>query len=141
MEKRKWLIESDDAATTASKMIGAGRGNRGFGNARDVRNLVDTAQKRATNRVLSEGRGPGSRSPARPQQIVTLKMEDVLGPRPDPKTSEAIRALDKMIGLTEVKENVRRLMALALSNYEKRRAGQDITNIPLNRLFLGPPGG
>ena len=68
-------------------------------------------------------------------------MEDVLGPRPDLNSSQAIRELDKMIGLTEVKENVRRLMALALSNYEKRRAGQDITNIPLNRLFLGPPGG
>ena len=65
---------------------------------------------------------------------------DVLGERLNPHLSDAIRELDSMIGLREVKLSVKDLMELAGRNYDRELKGEKQDEIPLNRLFLGNPG-
>ena len=75
---------------------------------------------------------------------LTLCIEDVLGPPPDPKSfpdlRRALLELETKIGLRSVKEQVQLLVMLAQVNYERQLKGEPPQLIPLNRLFLGNPG-
>ncbi len=77
-------------------------------------------------------------------ESLTLLIEDVLGPPPDPKhlpdLRRALRELETKIGLRAVKEQVQLLVMLAQVNYERQLKGEPPQLIPLNRLFLGNPG-
>jgi hypothetical protein len=47
VEESRWRLESPLVATVAVRRLARGAGQKGFGNARAVETLIDTAQKRA----------------------------------------------------------------------------------------------
>ncbi|PYH69895.1 P-loop containing nucleoside triphosphate hydrolase protein [Aspergillus vadensis CBS 113365] len=67
---------------------------------------------------------------------------DLLGPEPVTKLreSEAWKQLQDMIGFQEVKEMVDELVHQANTNHHRELQGLPPLNIPLNKVFLGPPG-
>ena len=127
---RQWTLHAPRVANVAARRLARGRGTRGFGNARDVRSLFERSYDRALSR--SAGADP------------VLHMEDVVGPPPTPERlpalAEALRELDAMIGLEQVKRAARQLVALAKTNYHRELRGEAPLLVPLNRLFLGSPG-
>ncbi|KOO29726.1 nfx1-type zinc finger-containing protein 1 [Chrysochromulina tobinii] len=113
----------------AARRLARGRGAKGFGNARAVRILFDKARSRALVRDAA---------------LTSLKVIDVIGPRPDrdnvPDLGRALDELQEMIGLDSVKQSIERIVTLAQTNYDKELKGSPPFLIPLNRVFLGNPG-
>ena len=113
----------------AARRLARGRGARGFGNARAVRILFDKARSRALVRDAA---------------LTSLKVIDVMGPRPDrdnvPDLGRALDELQEMIGLDSVKQSIERIVTLAQTNYDRELKGSPPFSIPLNRVFLGNPG-
>ena len=118
-----------DVVEVAARRLARGRDRRGFSNARAVRILFDKARSRAL---------------IRDAHLTSLKVIDVIGPRPDrdnvPDLGRALDELDEMIGLDSVKQSIKRIVTLAQTNYDKELKGSPPTTIPLNRVFLGNPG-
>ena len=138
---KEWDYHSDDPRLidVVTARIARGRGNKGFGNARTVRATLEKGIKAAS---LAD-RAPW------------LRIEDFLGPRPDPKhipeLREALKELDEMTGLDEnagvkkerglaAKKAVRQLVSTVQANYDKELNGESPLPLSLNRLFLGNPG-
>ena len=133
-QEMRWHLETEEVAMVAARRLARGIGRKGFGNARDVRNLFERAQKRAQRRLRSET------GQLTVQQMTTLTKIDVLGKRPEPERSVAVQKLERMVGLRAVKQSVRDLMRLAVRNYDREMKGERVDGIALNRLFLGNPG-
>eukprot|EP00466_Bigelowiella_natans_P010614 jgi/Bigna1/87866/estExt_fgenesh1_pg.C_250072 len=124
-----WSISHDDVSLIASRRLAAGRGRKGFGNARDARNLFEKAANRSTVRTMGGG--------------TELKKEDILGQRPDPYKNplkSALAELEVLIGLKSVKNAVRELVELVQQNWDREMNAQKALKVPLNRLFIGNPG-
>ncbi|KAJ3233527.1 hypothetical protein HDU78_006382 [Chytriomyces hyalinus] len=102
---------------------------KGFGNARDVRNKIEEACKRALARDDWDG-------------DMFLRLEDVVGvsPMKNTKLVQLLGELDQRIGWASVKQTVKELVAVCEANYERELKGIDATPVILNRLFLGNPG-
>ncbi|KAI1436113.1 P-loop containing nucleoside triphosphate hydrolase protein [Xylaria sp. CBS 124048] len=120
----------------ASRRIGRGRGREGFGNAREVHNVLSILLRRQADR-LHQSRRRG----ACPDDFLLQKI-DIIGPEP----SRAIsvngdwQALQKMIGLKSVKQSVQVLVDRLQTNYERELNEQPPINCSLNRVFVGNPG-
>lgn len=130
-EKFEWH-SSADVTRVAARRVVRGRGQKGFGNARTVRKLFDAAVSEAKHRYRDG--------------VPTLIVEDVIGKEPTeeniPELKRTMDQLRAMTGLARVKECIQELVDMARSNYKNEQANQidAITDVPLNRLFLGNPG-
>ncbi|KPM34618.1 hypothetical protein AK830_g11960 [Neonectria ditissima] len=120
----------------ASRRIGYSRGKEGFGNARAVENCVQTMLERQANRLRVQ-----RRSGSEPDDL-QLTQEDIIGPEPSGslKKSKAYQELTSLIGLKEVKENLKVLLDTVKTNYERELVSEPIVSFSLNRVFLGSPG-
>ncbi|KZS96999.1 P-loop containing nucleoside triphosphate hydrolase protein [Sistotremastrum niveocremeum HHB9708] len=120
----------------AVRRLGRGRGCPGFGNARALENLLAKIGERQAER-LSKLRRTGSA----PDDF-TLTKEDLIGPRPADvrKDSKDRKALQSLIGLTQVKQSVEELFAMTDTNYLRELKEIEPFAIPLNRVFIGSPG-
>jgi len=71
-------------------------------------------------------------------------MEDVIGAAPSrhtiPELDAALRDLEGMVGLEEVKTAIHQLVQTAATNYSREIRGQPILHLALNRMMLGNPG-
>ncbi|KAL6302615.1 P-loop containing nucleoside triphosphate hydrolase protein [Sparassis latifolia] len=118
------------------RRLGRGRGREGFGNARALENLLAKIGERQAARIAKERKkGP------HPNDFLFTK-EDLIGPDPSQVLidSAAWKKLQKLIGLTEVKESIRNLFDLIDSNYQRELKEKDPIQMSLNRVFLGSPG-
>ena len=96
----------------------------GFGNARAVRNLWQNVVRRQTERVVREREERGS------PDLYQLTREDVLGPRDVNVASQtALKQLDEMHGLAEVKKSVSTLLQLMQTNAELEENEQPIQQV------------
>lgn len=111
---------------------------RDFGNARDVRNAVDKAVKAQNSRVQKELKSPGFDK----SQEFVLKMSDLTGTEKQPKTvDEVIASMDDLIGMTEIKEEIRKLANVALVNRMRMERGLGAAALqPVNIILTGNPG-
>jgi AAA+ superfamily predicted ATPase len=124
-----WSID-DAVSRVAAARIARGRGRKGFGNARSVRQMFERAIGEAKHRYTG----------GKPTMIV----EDVIGKEPTrenvPALDAVMRELEAMVGLASVKRDMQSLVDLARNNYKRELAGLKVDDVPLNRLFLGNPG-
>lgn len=120
----------------ASRRIGYARGKEGFGNARAIENFVQTMTNRQADRLQRQRLAGLS-----PDDLLLTK-EDIIGPEPSGAliNSKAYQALNKLIGLKEVKEVLKVLLDTIKTNYERELAEEPLVEFSLNRVFLGSPG-
>lgn len=130
-----------DVSLIAASRLARNSGRRGFANARSVRVLVETAQRRASERLMAERARQGSMMTIMPpEQLSTLTRRDILGQPLDPDSSPLLKKLFRMTGLGAVKQAVRSLVQLATDNFAREEAGLPPLDVSLHRLFLGNPG-
>ncbi|KAE8823376.1 hypothetical protein HRS9139_09785 [Pyrenophora teres f. teres] len=119
-----------------ARRIGRGRGRDGFGNAREVQNKIAQIAERQAKRLKKE-----RRAGARPDDNMLTK-EDLIGPEPSSvlKNNAAWTKLQKLIGLTSVKESVQALLNGIQTNYQLELMEKPIIQYSLNRCLIGSPG-
>ncbi|KNG51926.1 stage v sporulation protein k [Stemphylium lycopersici] len=119
-----------------AQRIGRGRARDGFGNAREVQNKIAQITERQARRIHKE-----RRSGAMPDDNLLTK-EDLIGPEPSSvlKNNAAWKKLQKLIGLTSVKESVQVLLDGIQTNYQLELKEKPIIQYSLNRCFVGSPG-
>ncbi|KAJ3397278.1 hypothetical protein HDU80_009611, partial [Chytriomyces hyalinus] len=128
VKDREWKADPRIGPLVARKLAKSAN-RKGFGNARDVRNKIEEACKRALARDDWDG-------------DMFLRLEDVVGvsPMKNTKLVQLLGELDQRIGWASVKQTVKELVAVCEANYERELKGIDATPVILNRLFLGNPG-
>lgn len=118
----------------ATNRLGRGRGNRGFGNARSVENLLEKIARRQAHRLDEVSKEE--------RDYLLFTKEDIIGP--DPATakfhSQAWIQLQDMIGLTSFKASVEAMIGMSEMNYQRELLGLEPEVLSLNGLFLGAPG-
>ena len=120
----------------AVRRLGRGRGKNGFGNARALANMFAKIRERQADR-LSKKRRLGEQ----PDDLLFVK-EDLIGPDPSKVMVEsaAWKKLQSMIGLGMVKKSVTNFFSMINMNYLRELREMKITQVSLNRVFLGSPG-
>ena len=107
--------------------------NEGFGNARVIENILDDAKNKARQRVENDGK-------------FILKKEDFSEVEQDyfnitNKSQEnCLQALDEMVGLEEVRQEIKEIKNDILIKQQKRKQGIEEKITPKNYIFKGNPG-
>ncbi|KAI0459614.1 P-loop containing nucleoside triphosphate hydrolase protein [Xylaria acuta] len=120
----------------ASRRIGCGRGREGFGNAREVHNVLAIILRRQADR-LHRQRQQGDN----PDDLVLRKI-DIIGPEPSRAISsnKDWQRLNNMVGLKSVKQSIQVLVDRLQENYERELNEQPLIGCSLNKVFVGNPG-
>ncbi|ORY15421.1 P-loop containing nucleoside triphosphate hydrolase protein [Clohesyomyces aquaticus] len=119
------------------RRIARQRGSGTFSNVRTLQNELVKVSHRQALRLHEERKVTDSDADdwmLKPSDL--MNSERVL-------TLEEIPAwyeLQRMIGLTKVKEEIQAIMAGAIDSHERELRGGKRTEISLNKCFLGPPG-
>eukprot|EP01031_Cornospumella_fuschlensis_P026332 gene26332-31809_t len=135
--KKPFSVTDEKWLRIAIRRLGRQRGVVGFGNARAVRNLFDLAhsrQVRRTTELRSDGKNP---------DIFTFDRSDLLGPKATMENLESCEAwqeLQRMEGLKSVKQSLRQLLNLVITNADREEQEKKLLDTVLNRIFLGNPG-
>ncbi|KAK1966836.1 ATPase [Colletotrichum sublineola] len=132
--RMRW--DDDLYVRVVCRRLGRGRGKEGFGNARAVENLLAKISGRQANRLRKE-----RRAGATPDDLMLTK-EDLVGPEPSSALGkcQAWAELQRLIGLSSVKESVRALVDSIQSNYVRELEEEPVIEYSLNKVFLGSPG-
>lgn len=119
-----------------TRRIGRGRGKEGFGNAREVENVLSIVLGRQANRLHDERRKGNL-----PDDMLLQKI-DLIGPPPSQTfaNNKDWLKLNSMIGLQSVKQAVKALMNRLQTNYERELKEQPLVECSLNKVFVGNPG-
>ncbi|KAJ9456884.1 Protein cfxQ-like protein [Diplonema papillatum] len=130
LKERHWREGHPKMTDVVMRRLAKQRGKRGFGNARAVRQKVEEATARATERDDFD------------PSLLILQMPDVLGP--DPTLNQQLLAvcqrLQRQIGWERIKKAVDEFIQLAKTSYQRELSGEEPLPVMLNRLFLGNPG-
>ena len=119
-----------------ARRIGRGRGRDGFGNAREVQNRLSQITERQAKRLRKQ-----RRDGLQPDDYLLTK-EDLIGPEPAAalKSNAAWGRLQKLIGLSSVKDSVQILLDGIQYNYQRELEEKPLVQYSLNRCFIGSPG-
>ncbi|KAL2270703.1 hypothetical protein VTJ83DRAFT_74 [Remersonia thermophila] len=119
----------------AIRRLSAGRGKRGFGNARSVESLFMRICERQARRLRQTTMQSF-------EDCLFFTKEDIFGPPPSDvrETSLAYRALHKLVGLEQVKESVEDMIDMIEENYKRELEGKRPLQVSLSRVFVGSPG-
>lgn len=118
------------------RRLGRGRDRAGFGNARALQNVFTKITERQAKRI-SQQRKDGKR----PDDFLLYK-EDLIGPEPSGTLDQSVSwdKLQKLIGLSLVKETIRSLFDTLSLNYLRELQESKPIEVSLNRVFTGSPG-
>ncbi|KAI0387532.1 P-loop containing nucleoside triphosphate hydrolase protein [Hypomontagnella monticulosa] len=119
-----------------ARRIGRGRGKEGFGNAREVQNVLSTLLGRQADRLHRE------RQQGRLPDDLLLQKIDLVGPEPSKEFSQNKdwQKLQSMIGLKSVKLSITVLVDRLQTNYTREMKEQPLVDCSLNKVFVGNPG-
>ncbi|TGJ80061.1 hypothetical protein E0Z10_g8693 [Xylaria hypoxylon] len=120
----------------ASRRIGRSRGREGFGNAREVHNILSVLLRRQADRLHKSRQRGGV-----PDDLILQKI-DIIGPEPSHAISSNNdwQTLHKMVGLKSVKQSIEVLVNRLQANYERELNEQPLIGCSLNKVFVGNPG-
>ncbi|KAI1740762.1 P-loop containing nucleoside triphosphate hydrolase protein [Xylaria scruposa] len=120
----------------ASRRIGCGRGREGFGNAREVHNVLSIILRRQADRLHRE------RQQGDTPDDLFLRKIDIIGPEPSRAISsnKDWQKLNNMVGLKSVKQSIKVLVDRLQENYERELNEQPLIGCSLNKVFVGNPG-
>ena len=123
-------------ARIVARRVGRGRGNDGFGNARAVENALSLVCLRQAKRLRVE-----RRNGSMPDDLLMTK-SDLIGPAPSDVLTGNLKwkELQRMVGLTMVKDSVQALFNSIQFNYQRELEEQQLVDFSLNKVFLGSPG-
>ncbi len=130
---------TDDASERAGLVFDALYRDRdeNFGNAREARNVFEEAVNRHALRLASV------ETPDR-EALVTLTVEDLPeaagGPPEGTDLDELLAPIERLIGLTDVKAEIRRLVNLMRINVERAEQGLPVSTTSNHLVFAGNPG-
>ncbi|EGP87761.1 uncharacterized protein MYCGRDRAFT_42010 [Zymoseptoria tritici IPO323] len=127
-------------ARIVARRIGRGRGKEGFGNAREVENVVSKIAARQAKRVRKERRKVKGKRQDTNDLLFTDR--DLIGPEPTNAllTNQSWKKLQQLTGLRDVKEAIQSLLDSIKLNYERELAEEPLVEYSLNKVFLGNPG-
>ena len=139
----RWHLEDPKTAEIVGRRLARGAGCVGFGNGGAVDTLLNgtirSRMDRRLKRAMLEARARGVELPR--NEYFTIKLEDVLGPKPDVKKSAAFEELDAMVGLQRVKEEIAALLRHLDAMWQAEAKCEEPLTVPrLNRIFSGGPG-
>ncbi|KAI5868688.1 P-loop containing nucleoside triphosphate hydrolase protein [Durotheca rogersii] len=119
-----------------ARRIGRSQGREGFGNAREVENVLSILLARMSTRLRQE-----KRQGKNPDHFL-LKKIDLIGPEPSTEFSanEDWKKLQSMIGLKSVKQSIMVLVNRLQTNYERELKEEPPIECSLNKVFFGNPG-
>ncbi|XRB25479.1 stage V sporulation protein K [Pseudoscourfieldia marina] len=125
----------------AARRLSRRRGMVGFGNGREVRNLVEDIYRRQSTRLanLKEDLRKNGES-LQMHHITELTREDVLGRHKPLRDIEAKKELDNLVGLEKVKRSIDGLLRTAEENFDREDREEELVKLNLNRFFIGNPG-
>lgn len=120
----------------ASRRIGGGRGKEGFGNAREVENVLSIILRKQADRLHK------ARKSGKTPDDLLLRRIDIIGPEPSSAISsnKDWKKLQQMIGLKSVKQSIQVLADRLQANYERELAEEPPIGCSLNKVFVGNPG-
>ena len=110
-----------------------------FANAREVRNAVDKAIRNQNTRIQKEMGQPGFA----PASEFVITMADFTGEneKPPMTVDEVIATLDDLIGMEDIKQEIRKLANVALVNRMRMERGLGAAALqPVNIILTGNPG-
>ncbi len=127
-------------ARIAARRIGRGRGKEGFGNAREVENVVSIIASRQAKRLRKE-RKASKKGDTMPDDMAFTR-EDIIGLEPSSAltSNKAWTKLQKLTGLQLVKDSVKALVDSLVFNYQRELAEEPLVEFSLNKVFFGNPG-
>ena len=125
--------EAGDKLTKVITELYKGRGDQ-FGNGRAMRALFEKVVERQAMRIAAAGRGDAGFGRVEADDIPLDRAEVVTD------VDALLADLDAMIGLDEVKQEVRKLVSLVRLNERRAREGQDPIPVSLHMVFAGNPG-
>ena len=120
-----------------ARRIGRGRGKEGFGNAREVENVLDRISRRQAARLRR-----ARKARTKPNDFFFTK-EDLIGPEPVDALSKCAawkKLQEGLIGLGAVKQAVQSLVDSIQQNYLRELQEEPLIQYSLNKVFLGNPG-
>lgn len=100
-----------------------------------ARTLLDRAIRHQARRLAEEIKQPNFDR----AKLTVLEAADFANGA-GPIETTTLEKLDKMTGLSEVKESLRRIVAMLRQNREREGQGLDVTKPSLHALFTGNPG-
>lgn len=123
-------------ARILTRRLGRGRGKLGFGNARAVENAMSIVISRQAKRLRQD-----RRAGKKPDDMLLTK-EDLIGPEPSDilKGNKSWNKLQKLTGLSSVKESISALFESIGYNYQRELDELPIVDFSLNKVFIGSPG-
>lgn len=110
-----------------------------FANAREVRNAVEKAIRAQNSRIQAEMNKPGFN----PDSEFTITMADFTGENENPPMTvdEVIATLDDLIGMEDIKQEIRKLANVAMVNRMCMERGLGAAALqPVNIILTGNPG-
>ncbi len=110
-----------------------------FANAREVRNAVEKAVRAQNSRIQADMNKPGFN----PDSEFTITMADFTGENENPPMTvdEVIATLDDLIGMEDIKQEIRKLANVAMVNRLRMERGLGAAALqPVNIILTGNPG-
>ncbi|QDP40296.1 AAA family ATPase [Radiobacillus deserti] len=124
---------TEQALYTLYELIEKSRVDETFGNARTVRNLVIKA-------IFKKGAMKESQSGGHWIDHMRLSQEDLHLLNQTNQDEEPIQQLDDLIGLTNIKEEVKKLSSFVRVQQQRKETGLPNVPIQLHAVFSGNPG-
>ena len=138
MLRKEKMVLTPEAETMAARAVDeiVGVKTKDFGNAREMRKLLDATLDRQANRI-DKLDGNVTR-----EQLITIEAEDIpVAKHKDIDKDECLKELEKLVGLESVKQEVRNLVNyLKLEKMRAEALGKRFAGVRDHYLFLGNPG-
>jgi len=110
--------------------------DRSFGNAREVRQLVDGIQQRMADRLAALPDACGEML----DRILARDVPEIPGSEPPEKPETVLAELDALIGLEPVKQDVHSLVAFQQTRMRRVAAGLVVPALSLHAVYVGNAG-